>query len=73
MAISQTRRAFAAAVKRRGSLQDAANVLGISKTYVSMLMRNRRPGRDLALDIERSYGVPVAGWEQHRAPRRAGR
>jgi plasmid maintenance system antidote protein VapI len=55
-------------IKRRGYSQiEAANVLGIRESFMSMLVNaHRTPGLHIALQIERMAGIPAAAWASSR-------
>jgi antitoxin component HigA of HigAB toxin-antitoxin module len=42
--------------------------IGLSRSYASELLNGkRRPSLDIAVKIERRFGVPAAAWVDHEA------
>ncbi len=57
--------------RRRLSGGEASDIIGIDRTYYSNLVNGRRrPGRDLAVKIERLTGVPVEAWTPQTSGKR---
>lgn len=54
------------AIEQRGwSLSEAEQYLGLSRGYVSRLLRGRRTaGRDVALKLEREFGIGLSSWTE---------
>lgn len=60
-------------VEKRGYERraDAAEVLGISEGYISLLLSgDRAPGRDKAVEIQDLTGIPVSAWSLRRDNKR---